>query len=85
MGSMVVSCVSGRGINELRNIIFDVASQVRENTGTCSDLDGRGIGCGHGCGHISEHFHLYEHFHVYDSFQWLGVALGVVVFQSIDC
>lgn len=47
MGSMVVSCVSGRGINELRNIIFDVASQVRENTGTCSDLDGRGIGCGH--------------------------------------
>ena len=28
-----MSCKTGRGINELRDIIFDVASQVRENTG----------------------------------------------------
>lgn len=78
MGSMVVSCVSGRGINELRNIIFDVASQVRENTGTCSDLDGRGIGCGHTvrnlvAGHgmgvvIFQNtfiYNVYEHFFIY--------------------
>ena len=29
-----MSCTSGRNIGELRDIIFDVASQVRENTGT---------------------------------------------------
>lgn len=31
--SMLVSCKSGRGINELREAVFDVASQVKENTG----------------------------------------------------
>ena len=35
MKSMLVSCKSGRGINELRDAIFDVASQVKENTGGC--------------------------------------------------
>ncbi len=29
-----MSCTSGRNIGELRDIIFDVASQVRDNTGT---------------------------------------------------
>ena len=33
MRSMIVSCKSGRGINELRDALFDVASQVKENTG----------------------------------------------------
>ena len=33
MRSMLVSCKSGRGINELRDAVFDVASQVKENTG----------------------------------------------------
>ena len=33
--SMLVSCKSGRGINELRDALFDVASQVKENTGGC--------------------------------------------------
>ena len=35
MRSMVVSCKSGRGLNELRDALFDVASQVKENTGGC--------------------------------------------------
>ena len=35
MKSMFVSCKNGRGINELRDAIFDVASQVKENTGGC--------------------------------------------------
>ena len=35
MRNMVVSCRSGRGINELRDALFDVASQVKENTGGC--------------------------------------------------
>ena len=33
MKNMLVSCKSGRGINELRDAIFDVASEVKENTG----------------------------------------------------
>jgi hypothetical protein len=41
MRSMIVSCKNGRGINELRDALFDVASQVKENT-----VAGRGIGCG---------------------------------------
>ena len=58
MKNLVVSCKSGRGINELRDAIFDVASQVKENTGGCGfkscdyhmiispSVAGRGIGCG---------------------------------------
>ena len=30
-----VSCKSGRGISDLRDNIFDIASQVRESTGVC--------------------------------------------------
>ncbi len=34
LGSYMVSCKgSGSGISELRDAIFDVASQVKENTG----------------------------------------------------
>ena len=33
MRSMVVSCKSGSGISSLRDVIFDVASQVKECTG----------------------------------------------------
>ena len=33
MHNMVVSCTSGNRINELRDVIFDVACQVKENTG----------------------------------------------------
>ena len=35
MKSVFVSCKSGRGISELRDVVFDVASQVKENTGGC--------------------------------------------------
>ncbi|XP_019849257.1 PREDICTED: leucine-rich repeat serine/threonine-protein kinase 1-like [Amphimedon queenslandica] len=41
MYNVVVSCTSGSNINDLRDKIFDVACQVKENTVT-----GRGIGCG---------------------------------------
>ena len=39
MGNFVVSCKSGNchGIAELRDHIFDVASQVKANTGECVD------------------------------------------------
>ena len=32
-GNFLVSCKSGRGISDLRDSIFDVASHVKENTG----------------------------------------------------
>ena len=35
MKNMLVSCKNGRGISELRDAVFDVASQVKENTGGC--------------------------------------------------
>ncbi len=41
MGNFLVSCKTNKGIPELRDAIFDVASQVKENT-----VSGRGIGCG---------------------------------------
>ena len=34
MYNIVVSCTSGSNINDLRDKIFDVACQVKENTGT---------------------------------------------------
>ena len=33
MGNLTVSCTKGTNISTLRDLIFDVASQVRENTG----------------------------------------------------
>ena len=45
MGNFVVSCKSGsgHGIAELRDHIFDVASQVKENTGECVEK----LSCGY--------------------------------------
>ena len=41
MHSIVVSCKSGHHIKDLRDKIFDVASQIKE-----SIVAGRGVGCG---------------------------------------
>ncbi len=48
MGSRVVSCKNGHGIKELRDLIFDVASQVKENTGSSMHT----LGCHSNCSEI---------------------------------
>lgn len=69
MGNIVVSCTSGRNIGELRDIIFDVASQVRENTG------GYGRGCGFWGRSVLDGYHFPSRGCVIVPFLWLGVWL----------
>lgn len=71
LGSYMVNCKDrdSRTISVLRDAIFDVASQVKENTG-------------------ERQTPLWVYFDLCPPpplVQWLGVVLGVVVYQSTGC
>ena len=73
MDSMVVSCVKGSGISTLRDCIFDVASQVRENTGMK-----RG-------GHIPYHNSILMHFCSGWAWYWVWPNLRVSSVNGSAC
>ena len=73
MSNMVVSCTNGRGINALRDVIFDVASQVRENTGNVA------------MSRVSCTLHPILPPPPPACMQWLGVASEVGVSPSTGC
>ena len=68
MHSMVVSCKSGYHIKDLREKIFDIASQVKESIGVCE--------------HLLRLESLYTHLYCLH-IQLLGLVLDVAVFQKI--
>ena len=69
MHSMVVSCKSGYHIKDLREKIFNIASQVKQSIGVCE--------------HLLRLESLYTQLYLH--IQLLGVVLDVVVFQKIHC